>query len=313
MVYEGFWCEDPRQPTIVTTTVDQLGSRLLFRGYGSSDSRRPMEAALVGNDSLVLVDEAHLSTPFLETVAAVKKFGADIRLVQMSATARGNNAVFRLEHDDLEDPVLSLRVGATKLARLRKCTDLVASAVSAAVELSEKARVVGVVVNTVNNARKIFERLSRVPDAKAALLIGRVRPIDRDQVLAEWLPRIRVGRNRGDDRQIFVVATQTIEVGADIDLDALVTEAAPLHVLRQRFGRLDSLGELRTTNAIVLRTPDEFRAYGDATGKTWTWLGKQSRSRGGEKTIDFGVLAMDERLKKHPIDEIGRASCRDRR
>ena len=220
----------------------------------------------------------------------------------MSATARGNNAVFRLEHDDLEDPVLSLRVGATKLARLRKCTDLVTSAVSAAVELSDKARVVGVVVNTVNNARKIFERLSRVPDAKAALLIGRVRPIDRDQVLAEWLPRIRVGRNRGDDRQIFVVATQTIEVGADIDLDALVTEAAPLHVLRQRFGRLDRLGELRTTNAIVLRTPDEFRAYGDATGKTWTWLGKQSRSRGGEKTIDFGVLAMDERLKKHPID-----------
>jgi CRISPR-associated endonuclease/helicase Cas3 len=157
-------------------------------------------------------------------------------------------------------------------------------------------------VNTVDNARKIFERLSRVHNAKATLLIGRVRPIDRDKVLAEWLPRIKTGRDRIDDQPIFVVATQTIEVGADIDLDALVTEAAPLDVLRQRFGRLDRLGELRTTAAVVLRTPDEFRAYGDATGKTWTWLGKRSRSRNGEKTIDFGVLAMDDCLKKHPVD-----------
>lgn len=302
MVYEGFWCEDPRQPTIVTTTVDQLGSRLLFRGYGCSDSRRPIEAGLIGNDSLVLVDEAHLSTPFLETLAAVKKLGADIHLVQMSATARGSDSVFCLGRDDLKDPVLSLRVKATKLARLRKCTDLVTAAVAAAVELSEKARVVGVVVNTVDNARKIFERLSCVPNAKATLLIGRVRPIDRDKVLAEWLPRIKTGRDRIDGQPVFIVATQTIEVGADIDLDALVTEAAPLDVLRQRFGRLDRLGELGKTAAVVLRTPDEFRAYGDATGKTWTWLGKRSRSRNGEKTVDFGVLAMDDYLKKHPAD-----------
>ena len=302
MVYEGFWCEDPRQPTIVTTTVDQLGSRLLFRGYGCSDSRRPIEAGLVGNDSLVLVDEAHLSTPFLETLSAAKTLGLDIHLVQMSATARKNDSAFRLEQDDLKDTVLSLRVKATKLARLRKCTDLVTSASEAAVELSEKARVVGVIVNTVDKARKIFERLSRVPNAKASLLIGRVRPIDRDNILAQWLPRIRTGRERSEDQPIFTVATQTVEVGADIDLDALVTEAAPLDVLRQRFGRLDRLGELRKTSAIVLRTPDEFRAYGDATGKTWTWLVKQSKSEGAEKTIDFGVLAMDESLKRHPVD-----------
>lgn len=302
IAYEGFWCDDPGQPTIVTTTVDQLGSRLLFRGYGCSDSRRPIEAGLVGNDSLVIVDEAHLSTPFLETLAAVKKFGADIRLVEMSATARGDDSVFRLERDDMEDPVLSMRVGATKRARLERSTDLITSAVSAAVELSEQALVVGVIVNTVENARKIFERLSRVPTAKAALFIGRVRPMDRDRVLAEWLPRVKTGRNRLDDQPIFLVATQTIEVGADIDLDALVTEAAPLDVLRQRFGRLDRLGELKKTAAIILRTADDFRAYGDATGKTWTWLGKQSKSRSGEKTVDFGVVAMDKRLKDHPSE-----------
>ncbi|HEX2750559.1 MAG TPA: hypothetical protein VHM91_21315, partial [Verrucomicrobiales bacterium] len=71
-------------------------------------------------------------------------------------------------------------------------------------ELSDNARVVGVVVNTVDNARNIFECLSRVANAKTALLIGRVRPIDRDKVLAEWLPQIQTGRIRCDDQQIFI-------------------------------------------------------------------------------------------------------------
>ena len=41
--------------------------------------------------------------------------------------------------------------------------------------------------------------------------------------------RMKAGRSRSpDDRPLFVVATQTVEVGADLDFDQLVTEAAPL-------------------------------------------------------------------------------------
>ncbi|HZU15053.1 MAG TPA: CRISPR-associated endonuclease Cas3'', partial [Candidatus Dormibacteraeota bacterium] len=52
---------DPAHPALILATVPMFASRLLFRGYGSSTSMRPVDAALAGTDSLVLLDEAHLA------------------------------------------------------------------------------------------------------------------------------------------------------------------------------------------------------------------------------------------------------------
>ena len=59
---------DPVRQQIITSTVDQIGSRLLFRGYGASSRSWPIWAALAGNDSLVVLDEAHLSPIAEETL-----------------------------------------------------------------------------------------------------------------------------------------------------------------------------------------------------------------------------------------------------
>ncbi len=48
------WMDDPAASAIIVGTVDMVGSRLLFEGYGVSRRVRPYAAGLLGCDSLVL-------------------------------------------------------------------------------------------------------------------------------------------------------------------------------------------------------------------------------------------------------------------
>lgn len=68
------WARLPSQPAIITSTVDQLGSRLLVRGYGRSHLAVPIFAGLAAHDSLVLLDEAHCSVPFVQTLRAIERY-----------------------------------------------------------------------------------------------------------------------------------------------------------------------------------------------------------------------------------------------
>jgi CRISPR-associated endonuclease/helicase Cas3 len=72
------WGRLPPQPVVITSTVDQPGSRLLFRGYGHSNLAASIFAGLAAHDSLVLLDEAHCSVPFMQTLRAVETFRAEV-------------------------------------------------------------------------------------------------------------------------------------------------------------------------------------------------------------------------------------------
>jgi CRISPR-associated endonuclease/helicase Cas3 len=305
MYRETAWTRSPLQPTVVASTVDQVGSRLLFRGYGVSDSMKPIHAALVGNDALILLDEAHCAKPFDQTMQAVERYRhwneshTPFRFVSITATPSGDVPT---EHDEEEDrlhPVLGKRITASKPAKLviaekakgkNGTAELVKELEKQARELSKEYSCVGIIVNRVKTARELKARLGE----DAVLLTGRMRPLDRDRLFNERLKPLLSNSKEAQAPPKFVIGTQCLECGADFDFHALVTECASLDALRQRFGRLNRVANRLTAKAVIVIRGDEIEdttedpVYGASLANTWKWL----KSKAVEDMFDFGVAAV---------------------
>ena len=307
---EDIWARTPNQPAILCSTVDQVGSRLLFRGYGVSDRMKPIHAGLLGEGSLILLDEAHLSEPFRQTLGAVRSIGrAGVKTVLLTATpGAAPKRPFGLLRSDRILPELAKRLRASKRTRLRKvskkdpATHFVKEAASMMKRLRQVSKdppAVGVVVNRVALARAIHDALRKEDSAgDAVLMIGRCRGVDRDRTAERLAPFFSGADTRSAARPTFIVATQCLEVGVDLDLDGLVSQAASLDALRQRFGRLNRMGRWTRTEARILAVASDIlkRAddpvYGDRIRKTWDALNEIATD--GE--LDFGADALSQAL-----------------
>ena len=318
---EHDWARTPTQPTILCSTVDQVGSRLLFRGYGVSDRMKPVHAGLLGVNSLILLDEAHLSEPFRQTLDAVYQIGnAKIKVALLSATpGKKAKQPLNLLPEDQDHPTLKTRLTARKPVVLKKplphgdATNTAGAFVAEAQAMAKRLQqqsvnpaAVGIVVNRVALARNIFQLLRTSLNkessvANAVLLIGRSRNVDRDGIVKALAPFRTGTEGRGQAKPLFVVATQCLEVGVDLDLDGLVTQAASLDALRQRFGRLNRAGRpVAAEGAIFTLTEDIAKkvddpVYGDRIRRTWEALQDIANE---DKIVDFGVEALSEQLKQ---------------
>lgn len=309
------WARTPDQPLVIASTVDQVGSRMLIQGYGVSQGMKPVHAGLLANDTLLLLDEVHLSEPFRQTLdqlgrlrARFTSSGVKTRFSHtfLSATPGASEATpFGLVDDEkTADSPLGQRLHAGKPVRLVEVGDRTAveeACVDQAKALLERHRTIGVVVNRLASARVIAIQLTEVlgNDARVTLLTGRMRPLDRDDVLRELRPAVQTGRSRSDEGpKRVIVGTQCIEAGADFDFDALVTEAASLDSLRQRFGRVDRLGTYGRAEGVIVhdRSAKDDPIYGKAITETVKWfkaaLPKPTKKK-PEPKLDFGVLALD--------------------
>jgi len=314
------WANSPTQPLVAVSTVDQVGSRLLFRGYGVSSRMQPVHAGLLANDVLFLLDEVHLAQPFRDLLdqmsrryRALAEAGLPDRwqVVQMSATADDNNEnPFTLEQADHSHQQLAQRLDAKKAVKLlevkvaggeskRKQT-LADQMVSMAKTLFTTNRGIGIVVNRVETARRVYDELSaevQRSGGKSWLVTGRMRAADRRNVERGLKDAVGSNPNRASQPLRVVVATQCIEAGADFDFDVLLTECASLDALRQRFGRLNRLGTSQDCEGTIFARDDQVKdgaesdpIYGDALRATWTYLQTLS-------PLDFGisVLALPKR------------------
>jgi CRISPR-associated endonuclease/helicase Cas3 len=292
---------DPAGIAVIVSTVDQLGSRLLFRGYGLRVGSRSVHAGLLGLDTTVVLDEAHIAEPLRQTVDRVASIQAaapasprpSVRLCAVSATHEAEGA-FELSEDDRAEKSIARRILASKQAQLVEHNDTRTLVKGVEDHAAAGARLIGVVLNTVATARSAFEALASVasqPLADRLLLIGPVRPLDRLDLFPA-IPDPADSARR--DRPFVVVATQTIEVGIDLDFDALVAACAPLDSLVQRFGRLDRHGERGHSRATVLAPPRKgCPVYGEATAATWDWL----QHVAGDGPVDLGVDAVQAEIE----------------
>jgi CRISPR-associated endonuclease/helicase Cas3 len=324
------WARTPTQPLVISTTLDQLGSRLLFRGYGVSANARPIHAALLANDALLILDEAHTAKAFSQTLQSIAKLRkqatAEINFpfaaVQLTATPPPEvREPFALDAADRNNSIIAARLSASKptelmhvvegakgKARHKKLADAMGD--KAISFLAENHRRVLIVVNRVATAEALAEKLKKGHDAKVLLLTGRLRPLDRDVLIRSLNDTFQLkSKNPAEDvPKLILIATQCIEVGADFDFDALISELAPLDSLRQRFGRLNRQGRDIPAPAAIF-TPEEAvdaskadPLYGDCLPTVRAWL---DSIRGENSTIDFGLDAMRESISRtHDLDRL---------
>lgn len=297
---------EPSACAVIAATPDMWGSRLLFKGYGSSKQARPRETALIAMDSVFVLDEAHLNQQLLvtaERVAKLQEFGADIgvprlQVVETTATPsepkKGQTevGVDVSNLDGVDDAELLRRVNSVKeLHRVSVekwngapgNSEVVAHAVAEIHKLRneqtssevEQSHTIGCIVNHVDTALKIANELKK-RKLNVELIVGRMRTYDLEQ-LREKHPLLLTCA--GDNEIDVVVATQTLEVGIDIDFSSLVTELAPASSLAQRFGRVNRLGKRKDSKIVVLepadliKVKDEVPPYkGDDLRKAYDWL-----------------------------------------
>jgi CRISPR-associated endonuclease/helicase Cas3 len=253
------WRIDPARPAVIVGTVDMIGSRLLFSGYGTGYRSRSVHAGLLGQDTLIVHDEAHLEPAFqhlLDAIVREQIRAGDLRrlrVIELTATSRtGASHLFALDSDDMKDAAVAKRLAAKKKLAVHGCDDekaaLEAMTRRALVHGGSGAAVL-VFTRRVEAADKIATEI-RKKGFPVALLTGTMRGFERDRlasadaVFARFLPPSSRGTGVTPvDGTAYLVCTSAGEVGVNISADHLVCDLTPFDSMAQRFGRVNRFGD----------------------------------------------------------------------
>ncbi len=277
------WLADPSATAIVVGTVDMIGSRLLFEGYGVSRKMRPYHAGLLGADTLLVLDEAHLVPPFESLLESITErsqtFGPREptlaallprpRLLSLSATGKQTEGTFRLTPLDESHAVVRKRLDAKKKTWVRNALDTDETPLASA--LAEEAwRLSGKGTSPARliifcNARKDAQAVRDELTAKAKkagvsidrdLFVGGRRVHERD-LAAKWLGErgYLAGTSGKPSLASFLVATSAGEVGVDLDADHMVSDVVAWERMVQRLGRVNRRGDGEATVVIIPAQP----------------------------------------------------------
>lgn len=248
----GAWRRDPSRPAIIVGTVDMVGSRLLFSGYGCGFRSRPLHAGLLGHDALLVHDEAHLEPAFQALLTAIAEEQRrcseprSLKVLALSATGQ-TEPDFTLGDEDLHDAIVKKRLHARKGLQLHLVDDRKELPERIATKAAELEGKIVIFLSSVDHAEKCAQTLRKTKKHCVATLTGTMRGAERDElvknpVFARFLARPGEGVTL-QEGTVFLVATSAGEVGIDLSADHLVTDLPPFDALAQRLGRVNRYGE----------------------------------------------------------------------
>lgn len=249
------WSKDPSRPAIIIGTVDMIGSRLLFSGYGDGPYWRAQHVGLLGHDGLIVNDEAHLSPAFAKLLCSIESLQRGslkpLRTVRLSATYPSGRCWPRsLDADRADERFRKVFEAQKKLVIQTVPSSRIEQTMIDLAAQSGAGRTL-VFVTEPEKARKIAGAIRKKVSTEARkhvlTLTGTMRGFERDQLIAKDEFKPFAGRMRPAEDH-WLVATSAGEVGINISSDRLITGCDTLDHLIQRFGRLNRFGE---TNGVA--------------------------------------------------------------
>lgn len=254
-VDSGDWVRHPGDLAVVVGTVDMIGSRLLFSGYGIAPKMRPVHAGLLACDTLLVLDEAHLSPAFAALGDAIANDAnlrgtsdvpvAPFRFLTLSATQRqpsGRRDILGLSDADLANEIVQQRLHAEKAVE-RRVGATAEGIVAAAQDVAKDGTRVVVFVNSRDLAEKVAGLLAKaVGQENVTLFTGGRRVNEREQAARKLESDGFIAGRARDGVTRFLVATSAAEVGVDIDADHAVMDLVPWERMVQRLGRVNRRG-----------------------------------------------------------------------
>ncbi len=254
------WRIDPARASIIVGTVDMIGSRLLFSGYGCGFKTKPMHAGFLGQDVLLVHDEAHLEPAFqalIEKIVAVQgqgcwEAGRAIKVMALTATHRGRQAEFSLTQGDLQDraSVLGRRLHAAKLLKLHplRGQSLVDAVMQLAKARQGSDRSVLCYLRRVDDVEDLSSKLAKAVGADhVEVLTGTMRGHERGKLIRS--PVFARFMRKPPEGVVpipgtaFLVCTSAGEVGIDISSDDLICDLTTFDSMAQRLGRVNRYGD----------------------------------------------------------------------
>jgi len=252
------WRDDPARPAVIVGTVDMIGSRLLFSGYGCGFKTRPLHAGFLGQDTLLVHDEAHLEPAFQELVSAIEseqrrcqEFG-QFRIMELTATSRSGA--------DSDDPLFTDADRAHEEARKRieakkgiaAChpvdheKTIAGKVADLAKKYRDSGRAILVFLRKLEDVERVVGALRDKEKLQVETLTGTLRGWERDAlasknaIFARFMPN---GETIPQEGTVYLVCTSAGEVGVNISADHLVCDLTPLDSMTQRFGRVNRFGK----------------------------------------------------------------------